>query len=478
MTRRSRLMRISRIVTQSLVILLFGLLSESGCYPTQAEDLTILSPHWEGLKYEYAEAFQQHLGKTVNIRWLDVGGTSDILRYIEASAQDTSAPPADLIFGGGTLPFQILAGKNLLLPLEFNQAILAGLPSRLHNHILHDPGKTWYAAMLSTFGILCNKDVLARLTLPAPQSWHDLADPRLHSWIGVADPRKSGSAHMVYEIILQAHGWDEGWKILQGIAKNTRGFAAGSSELPHAVLVGDVACAIVIDSYASHIMASLAKPILSFHVPQGLSPITGDAIAVLRQTKNPELAEKFVTFVLSDAGQQILAYRPGDPRGPRKHLLLRLSVRPSIYEIPEATQSFFLNPFTTTQRFIFEEGLASSRWAFLNDIMGVFLIENEIVETDPLQGAPVSSAKALTLASEWNDPSVRLDMIAQWKRAATADKSHEHKVSVIEAISILFFGALFVVALISTLFFRQHFSCLSVIFLSSTLLVEHLFVLG
>lgn len=446
-----RFVKIARLLTRSLVMLLFGSLVESGCSLVRAEELTILSPHWEGFKYEYAEAFQQHLGRPVTIRWLDVGGTSDILRYIEASAQDPSAPPADLVFGGGTLPFQILAGKGLLLPLEFDHNLLAGLPSHLHNHVLHDPGKTWYATMLSTFGILCNKAVLARLALSAPHSWHDLADPRLNSWIGVADPRKSGSAHMVYEIILQAHGWDEGWKILHGIAKNTRGFAAGSSELPHAVLVGDVACAIVIDSYASHIMANLPEPILSFHVPQGLSPITGDAIAVLRQTRSPGLAKEFVAFVLSDSGQRLLAYRPGDPQGPRKHPLLRLSVRPSIYEIPEATQSFFLNPFTTTQRFVFEESLASKRWALLNDMMGVYLIENEIVDTDSLQYPPVSFTESQKLAAEWNNPAVRLSTIANWKRTATVGEvgeSQEPELSFIEIMSIIFFGLLFAVALI------------------------------
>lgn len=444
--------RISLLLTAFLVILLIGALLESSYSSAQAEELTILSPHWEGFKYEYAEAFEQHLGRPITIRWLDVGGTSDILRYIEASAQDPSAPPADLVFGGGTLPFQILSGKGLLLPLELDQTLLEGLPSHLNNHVLHDPGRTWYAAMLSTFGILCNKEVLARLELSTPQSWHDLADLRLKSWIGVADPRKSGSAHMVYEIILQAHGWEEGWKILQGIARNTRGFAAGSSELPHAVLVGDVACAIVIDSYASHIMANLPEPILSFHVPQGLSPITGDAIAVLHQTRSPTLAKEFVAFVLSNAGQQLLAYRPGDPRGPRKHPLLRLSVRPSIYEISEATQGFFLNPFTTTQRFIFEEGLASKRWGFLNDIMGVYLIENETAETDSSQGPPMPFAEAQDLAAEWNNPSVRLSTIAQWKRTATAGEARKPELSLVEVMSIIFFGLLFAVALIPTFY--------------------------
>ena len=53
-----------------------------------ADRLVLISPHWEGIEYEFERVFKVHYqretGKTVELDWLDVGGTSETIRFIQS----------------------------------------------------------------------------------------------------------------------------------------------------------------------------------------------------------------------------------------------------------------------------------------------------------------------------------------------------------------------------------------------------------
>jgi len=53
-----------------------------------ADKLVLISPHWEGIRYEFERAFKAHYqrdtGRTVGLEWMDVGGSSETLRYLES----------------------------------------------------------------------------------------------------------------------------------------------------------------------------------------------------------------------------------------------------------------------------------------------------------------------------------------------------------------------------------------------------------
>jgi hypothetical protein len=61
----------------------------------QQNELVIVSSHWEGIKREFEwgfNAYRRSLGESpVTFRWLDLGGTSDILRFIKGSSIGSSA---------------------------------------------------------------------------------------------------------------------------------------------------------------------------------------------------------------------------------------------------------------------------------------------------------------------------------------------------------------------------------------------------
>ena len=174
-------------------------------------DLVILSPHWEGIRYEFGHAFerwyQEQTGRPVTVDWRDFGGTSDDVKYIRsgfAKAPDSGGIGIDLFFGGGIPAHEQLAEEGVFAPYRLPDELLNRIPPQYPGGSTYDPEFRYYGTVLSGFGIVYNKVVLGKLGLPEPTTWEDMAAPELVSWVGMGDPRSSGSSLMVFQIILQA----------------------------------------------------------------------------------------------------------------------------------------------------------------------------------------------------------------------------------------------------------------------------------
>src|SRR5215468_11614696 len=155
----------------------------------RADDkLVLVSPHWEGIQREFETAFKSHYlretGRTVELEWMDAGGTSEVLRFIRS---EFKAKPAgigiDIFFGGGLDPYLALKQEDLLEPYALPQPLLEKIPPRLGGVPLYDPDHTWYGATLSGFGIIYNKIVLKLTHLPLIRTWEDLALPVAFGWV-------------------------------------------------------------------------------------------------------------------------------------------------------------------------------------------------------------------------------------------------------------------------------------------------------
>ena len=225
--------------------------------------LIIISPHNEAIRHEFGRAFSAwhtvHYGSPVKIDWRVIGGTSDIIRYIEgamlqsfrawwgaqggqwpAGAQEmvfdlrfdpaqadqtqrtiweamraTDDPGAvscgiDLLFGGGTYDHDIVARKGLTVmpwpPDEVPEGLFYDeqgrelIPRTLSGEIWRND--YFIGVCLSTFGICYNPDRVAGLGLQPPARWSDLADIRYAGLLGVADPTKSGSIAKAFEMLI------------------------------------------------------------------------------------------------------------------------------------------------------------------------------------------------------------------------------------------------------------------------------------
>lgn len=410
-----------------------------------AEDqLVIISPHPEGTETEFGTNFekwyQEQTGRIVKTDWRDVGGTSSNYRFIESEFKRVpDGIGIDIFFGGGTDNYLRLSNMGWLAPYKLPKAQLAQMMQSFQGIPLYDAEHQWYGAALSSFGIMYNEELRELLQLPKATAWEDLGDSALIGRIGAADPRESGSAHMVYEIILQTLGWEEGFALLTKIGGNVRGFSAGANAIPTDVVAGQVIYGLAIDFYAYGQIAVVGADKIKYVVPADGAVVTADPIAILKGAPNMPVAQKFLEFVLSEDAQKLWMLRDTDPEGPQwKGGLNRASVLPALYD-KLGERCIVPNPFAMEGTpFRYDSDKGGGRWNIVNDLFGVLIIDShkDLVNAwkaiqkckDPakrdaaiavLTKMPITEAEAMQMAAtDWKDPSIRNEKIKEWGQFA------------------------------------------------------------
>lgn len=409
-------------------------------------NLVIVTPHWEGITNEFSASFKEYYkaknGEDVIIEIIDVGGTSDVVKYIDSSFQaNPEGIGIDLFWGGGVDPFIAQAEKGQLSAYQLPEEILSKIPETFAGIPVYDSEYRWYGSALSGFGIIYNKAILQIEGLPTPTTWEDLTDPNVLGWVGSADPRHSGSTHMMYEIILQGYGWEEGLNIATEMGANIKTFPPSSSAVPKSVGAGDIAYGLAIDFYAWSEVAKVGEDKIGYVMPDGLTVINPDSIAILKGAPNQDVAEEFVNFVLSEEGQKLWMLPVGAEGGPQDYLLGRMSVIPELYSELGDQTVVPINPFEVETTLNYNATRGSLRWSLVNDIVGSTIIDShsELISTwreiismentlqeagitssfidqakDKMGEAPVTEAKALQLTQEWGDAETRNTYISEW----------------------------------------------------------------
>ncbi len=263
----------------------------------------------------------------------------------------------DVAWGGGPTVFNDLADKGLLQPMTDPELlqVISEIPDTISGSAMkrYDDGQvTWVAAAISSFGFTYNKKQLAERGLPEPATWDDLASPVYAKMlpmpaISFARSTTSTSHSRIYQIILQAYGWEEGWVLLTRLAANGRPYG-GSVEAQFAVQTGEVPIGIMIDFYGYELQTK--SPDFVYVTPPN-SIVNGDPIALCATSEHPEAAQAFIRWVLTD-GQKIWL----DPK------VNRLPISSKVFQTPEGRQRTDLyekfNETINLQTIEFDESLA------------------------------------------------------------------------------------------------------------------------
>jgi ABC-type Fe3+ transport system substrate-binding protein len=402
----------------------------------------ILTPHVDAIRHEFERGFAEwHLrnhGETARVEWRNVGGTSDALRFIQSEfAKKPEGIGLDILFGGGQEPYLVLADKGFSSRYQPPEEVLAGIPQNLQGMDVYDANYTWYAAALSSFGILQNTRLQRALGLELALTWEDLADPRLKGWVGVGDPRNSGTMNVMFEAFLQAYGWEKGWRLLTEIGGNARRFDRVSSSTAKDVTLGETAYAFAIDFYGFSQIAVAGRTNMTFVLPEDFTAINGDGIAILKGAPNLMTARRFIDFVLSEAGQRLWFLPKGHPEGPQQFSIERMSIRPGFYKRYRGISNIEFSPFDLKQSFVYDSKLGRDRREVLAALAGALLVDTHTElqaawraviargmraeDLDELGRMPLSAAEALTLSSgQWKDPAARNRKKIEWQTWARA----------------------------------------------------------
>ncbi|MDR0679470.1 MAG: extracellular solute-binding protein [Puniceicoccales bacterium] len=310
---------------------------------------------------------------------------------------------------------------------------------------LWDHDGRWFGSALSSFGIIYNAEALLSEGIKIhPRTWGDLARPEYFRKLAVVDPTKSSSTLKAFSMLIQqqmqiayenlrikknisklspedelkviSEGWLAGLRIIQKIAANGRYFTESATKPLIDVSTGNCLAGISIDFYGLSEVQHLEKrggsnrmkfvvPYdmpgsasdqqnnhfenseegrFKFILPYGGGAPSPDPIAVLRGTKRPDLAKKFIEYIVSLDGQKLLAFKAGTDGGPVKSTMCRTPILKTIYE--KKYEKFRvnpdLNPYEATASFVCHDEWTDPVFEISGLIIRLAFIDNNIELVD------------------------------------------------------------------------------------------------
>jgi iron(III) transport system substrate-binding protein len=238
-------------------------------------------------------AFTKATGIQVDIR---KGSSTQLANQIIEEGEHS---PADVFYAEESPPVAALAEKSLLATLPKST-----LDQVLPTYIARD--NTWTGVSARNRVIVFNKDMVKTSELPA--SVMDMATAAWKDRVGFVPT--SGSFQEQIIAIKLLKGRDAALNWLKGLKEFGRIYN-GNMAAMRAVERGEVATALVNNYYwfivANEVGASNMKAGLHYAAPKdpgGL--ITVSAAGVLKTARNAEAAQKFVAFMVSQAGQEAI----------------------------------------------------------------------------------------------------------------------------------------------------------------------------
>ena len=408
------------------------------------------------IKSDFTAAFQYHWQHTLHKTWSsDIPGTllnPKTPATNEARAEflnSTIGIGVDVFFGGGAYDFQSQADAGTLVASDSRTgAGLANIrkqhpdwfedtaiPARVSGEVFVDKNMRWCGTALSCFGIVYNRDVLRRLGIQQePTKWTDLTDPRLVGQVALADPNKSASVTKAFEMLIQEQmhlavarltltpgklrnseeieaagvreGWLKGLALIQSIGANTRYFTDQSPKIPLEVAKGDAAAGMCIDFYGRAAEEDVRQPDgtsrIGFVAPLGGTAVSVDPVAMLRGAPEPEVAQGFMEFVLSEAGQKLWNYKVRMPGGPETTALRRLPIRKDMYTTQHLPLMSDPNeqPFEKAKAFIYRPEWTASTFNVIRFLVRVMCVDphdelQQAWKEIAAQGSPPRALEAL-----------------------------------------------------------------------------------
>ncbi|NDV62435.1 ABC transporter substrate-binding protein [Puniceicoccales bacterium CK1056] len=377
--------------------------------------------HWENdLQQEWTQAVQAAFANPYTMPDSTPGDDTPAEAARRAFLASGASSGIDLFFGGGAYDFRKQANIGNLVdagllrsrPDWFQETVIPGaipkaIPESISGESFYDGEGRWYGTVLSSYGIIYNRDALARLEIPnEPRQWVDLTDPRYFGQIAVSDPTKSGSMAQAFEMIIQQQmhllegqgnrdehevvreGWIRGMQVVQKIAANARYFTDTSQKPNIDVATGDCAAGMSIDFYGrfqqENILDRSGDTRFGFHVPVGGTTVSADPIGLLRGARNKEQAILFIEFVLSLEGQKLWNFKVGEPGGPELFSLRRPPIRPELYgpEWNQKRSDASFNPYVAARDFTYRGDWTGRLFSEIRTIIRICFIDvrKELVE--------------------------------------------------------------------------------------------------
>lgn len=288
----------------SVIVLLLALLPALAASNDPVNGrLIILTSFPDALFEPYRRAFQSS-HPDLSIHVLNKK-TSAAISYV----QDKSSRQVDLVWASAPDAFEVLKQSGHLLKLDDS---LLGPMRYVASYPLDDPDGFYTGFAISGYGIMWNSEYLESNNLSRPKNWKDLADPAFADHLAITAPSRSGTTHLIAEIILQSMGWEDGWALLLEMAGNLATVTARSFGVRDGIRAGRFGAGPVIDFFG--LSSISANGPIGFAYPMNTVLLPAN-IAVVSGAQNVSAANAFIRFLKSGEGQRLL-FKPDISRLP------------------------------------------------------------------------------------------------------------------------------------------------------------------
>ncbi|HUZ27155.1 MAG TPA: extracellular solute-binding protein [Streptosporangiaceae bacterium] len=279
-------------------------------------------------------AFERQTGIKVALR------SDDEDTLANQIATEGANSPADLLYTENTPPLESLAAKGLLAPVS--KATLSHTPSQYNS-----PVGDWVGISARTSLIVYNPSLISASQLPTRIS--QFAAPRYKGKLAIA-PQETDFQPIVtaYD---QAYGKAATLSWLGAIKSNAAGHVYSNSEtVVSQVNRGAIAFAVVNQYYWYRMRAEIGAERMKAQITH-LAPrdpgyvIDVSGAAVLKSSKHQAQAQRFLAFLVSKKGQDIIAH-PGT--GPGESISFEYPLASGVTTLAPETPFSQLQPYPIT----------------------------------------------------------------------------------------------------------------------------------
>jgi iron(III) transport system substrate-binding protein len=288
--RGGRLLRAGSLIAVAACCAVFA----SACGGSGHASITLYNGQHTQLTSSLAAAFEKATGITVQIK------TDDSAVLADQIVQEGGASPADVYISENSPELMDLQRRGLLTRLP--RSILSQAPRGDDS-----PAGNWVGMALRVSSLVYNPAHVQRTQLPP--SLLDLAKPQWKGKVAIA-PADSDFPPLVAAVIA-THGEAAARTWLAGLKRNARIYQDDES-IVSAVNRGDVSTGVINQYYWYRLRLEIGRKAihssLYYFAPKDVGAVINiSGAAILKSSKHRKNAERFVSFLVSKTGQQIIA---------------------------------------------------------------------------------------------------------------------------------------------------------------------------
>jgi iron(III) transport system substrate-binding protein len=270
-----------------LLLILIPFLLLVSCSKSGKKKLVVYSPHGKEMLTEFKILYEK-IHPDVEIQWLEMG-SQDVLERVRSEAQN---PQADIWWGAPSTIFMRAEKMNLLESYKPTWADKIPAQSKSRNNM-------WYGTFLTPQVIAFNNKALTGDK--APKDWDDMIKPEWKNKVIMRNPLASGTLRVIFSSFIsrsiQNTGSEEqGFDYLKKLDANTNVYAADPTQM-YARLGGNDPVVTLWNMPDIILQSTKYNYPFGYNFPSSGTVVLTDAIAVVKGTKNPELAKDFYEFV-------------------------------------------------------------------------------------------------------------------------------------------------------------------------------------